>query len=134
MLNTPQQDPSRSRSSWSLHGGHQHGVQFYSQDKFLLEELSQYIGQAVLAGYSAVVVATDQHRNGLLQRLTALGLDVPDLLEKGRFVELEARQVLSEFMVEGWPNEKRFADVIGGDRHAIFRVLGERSTASGCVR
>ncbi|MGA8431291.1 MAG: MEDS domain-containing protein [Candidatus Sulfotelmatobacter sp.] len=114
MLNTPQQDPSRSRSSWSLHGGHQHGVQFYSQDKFLLEELSQYIGQALLAGNSAVVVATDQHRNGLLQRLTALGLDVPDLLEKGRFVELEARQVLSEFMVEGWPNEKRFADVIGG--------------------
>jgi len=112
MLNTTP-DPSRSPSAWSLHGDHQHGVQFYSQDKFLLEELSRYLGQALMAGNSAVVVATDQHRNGLLQWLTALGLDIPDLLEKGRFVELDARQVLSEFMVEGWPNEERFEEIVG---------------------
>jgi signal transduction histidine kinase len=103
-----------SRSSWSHHGDHQHGVQFYSQDKFLLEELSQYIGQALAAGDSAVVVATDQHRNGLLQWLTAQGLDIAVLLEQGRFVAMDARQVLSEFMVDGWPNEERFNEVVGG--------------------
>ncbi|HEY4904233.1 MAG TPA: MEDS domain-containing protein [Candidatus Sulfotelmatobacter sp.] len=103
-----------SRSSWSHHGDHQHGVQFYSQDKFLLEELSQYIGQALAAGDSAVVVATDQHRNGLLQWLTAQGLDIAVLLEQGRFVAMDARQVLSEFMVDEWPNEERFNEVVGG--------------------
>jgi hypothetical protein len=34
------------KGSWSRRGNHQHGVQFYSQDKFLLEELSEYIGHS----------------------------------------------------------------------------------------
>jgi len=101
-----------SQSSWSRHD-YQHGVQFYSQDKFLLEELSGYIGGALRAGDAAIVVATQQHRDGLLQWLTAQGLDVTPLLEQGRFVSLDARQTLAAFMVEGWPNEERFSDVVG---------------------
>src|SRR6202166_5453956 len=101
------------KGSWSQHGDHQHGVQFYSQDKFLLEELSEYIGGALRAGDAAVVVATEAHRNGLLQWVTAQGLDVTDLLVQGRFVALDARQTLAAFMVEGWPNEELFNKVIG---------------------
>lgn len=101
-------------SSWSQHGEHQHGVQFYSQDKFLLEELSQYIGSALRAGDAAVVVATEQHRNGLLPWLTAQGLDIAAFLEQGRLVAADAEQVLATFMSEGWPNEDRFRDVVGG--------------------
>ncbi|HXM65536.1 MAG TPA: MEDS domain-containing protein [Candidatus Acidoferrum sp.] len=104
---------SATQGSWSKHGDHQHGVQFYSQDKFLLEELSGYIGGALRAGDAAVVVATEAHRNGLLQWVTAQGLDVTDLLVQGRFVALDARQTLAAFMVEGWPNEELFNKVIG---------------------
>jgi signal transduction histidine kinase len=102
-----------NQSSWSHRGNHQHGVQFYSDDKFLLEELSGYVGGALRAGDVAIVVATDQHRDGLLQWLTAQGLDVASLLERGRLVSLDARQTLATFMVEGWPNEDRFNDVVG---------------------
>jgi signal transduction histidine kinase len=107
------QDQSRE-SSWSQHGSHQHGVQFYSQDKFLLEELGEYIGNVLRAGDAAVVVATEQHRDGLLPWLTAQGLDVGALLEKGRFVAMDAEQVLATFILDGWPSEERFNDVVGG--------------------
>jgi signal transduction histidine kinase len=102
------------RGSWSEHGDHQHGVQFYTEDKFLLQELSQYIGGALRSGDAAVVVATEQHRNGLLQWLTAQGLNVAALLEEGRFVAMDAAEVLARFMSNGWPDEERFNDVVGG--------------------
>jgi signal transduction histidine kinase len=105
---------SGSQSSWSRHGDHQHGVQFYSQDKFLLEELSRYICDALRAGDAAVVVATEEHRDGLLQWLTAQSLDIPALLEEGKLVITDAGQLLSEFMSDGWPNEDRFNEVVGG--------------------
>jgi len=102
-----------NEGSWSRHGEHHHGVQFYSQDKFLLEELSAYVGNALQAGDAAVVVATEQHRDSLLPWLTARGLDIAALLEEGRLVSLDAEQVLATFMSDGWPNEKRFNEVVG---------------------
>jgi signal transduction histidine kinase len=103
-----------NKGSWSHHGNHQHGVQFYAQDKFLLDELSEYIGNALRGGDAAIVVATEQHRNALLQWLTAQGLDVARLLERGQFVAADARTVLDSFMLEGSPNEDRFNHVVGG--------------------
>ncbi len=105
--------PLVNQSSWSGHGDHPHGVQFYSQDKFLLEELSGYIGNALRAGDAALVVATDQHRNGLLQWLAAQGLDVTTPVAQGRLVLLDARQTLASFSVEGEPNQDRFNEVVG---------------------
>jgi signal transduction histidine kinase len=102
------------QGSWSQHGDHRHGVQFYSQDKFLLQELSEYIGNALRAGEAAIVVATEEHRGGLLPWLTAQGLDVAELLEQGRFVAMDAEQVLATFMSDGWPDEERFNEVVGG--------------------
>lgn len=103
-----------SQSSWSQHGDHQHGVQFYSQDKFLLEELSRYSGDALRAGDGAIVVATEEHRDSLLQWLTAQALDIHALLEQGRLVITDAGQLLATFMSDGWPNEDRFNEVVGG--------------------
>jgi hypothetical protein len=109
-------DGSRERAprgSWSQHGDHQHGVQFYSQDKFLLEELSEYVGSALRAGDAAVIVATDTHRNGLLQWMAAQGLDIAAFVEQGRLVITDAAELLSQFMSEGWPSQERFDDVVG---------------------
>jgi signal transduction histidine kinase len=123
------------KGSWSQAGEHQHGVQFYSQDKFLLEGLSEYIGNALRAGEAAVVVATEQHRDGLLPWLTAQGLDVAALIEQGRLVSLDAEKVLATFMSDGWPNQERFNDVVGeiiakavtcaGDDHPRVAIFGE---------
>ena len=114
---TPTTDSAQTRiqkRSWHQHGDHPHGVQFYSQDKFLLEELSEYIGNALRGEDAAIVVATDVHRNGLLQWLTAQGLDVAALVERGRLVVIDAAQLLTAFMSDGWPNEEQFNEVVGG--------------------
>ena len=112
--------------SWSQHEGHQHRVQFYSADKFLIEELSHYVSHALHAGDAAVVVATKKHREGFLQRLTADGLDVRTPIEQGRLITLDAAKTLSTFMVEGWPDQQLFTDVIGGviDKAAVTTNRG----------
>jgi signal transduction histidine kinase len=113
--------------SWSQHGDHPHGVQFYSQDKFLLEELSEYIGSALRAGDAAIVVATESHRDGLLQWLTARGLDIAALIEQGHLVITDAAELLSRFMSDGWPNQERFNAVVGTIvAKALARAEGTR--------
>lgn len=100
-------------SIWFQHDGHHHGVQFYSEDTFLIEELSRYVSHALHAGDAAVVVATNEHREGLIQRLTAQGVQIATPIEQRRFIALDAAQTLSTFMVEGWPDEKLFTNAIG---------------------
>ena len=46
-----------------------HTVQFYREDAFLLDEISRFIGTALGAGDAALVIATEDHREGLIQRL-----------------------------------------------------------------
>lgn len=39
-----------------------HTAQFYSDGVFFLDELSRYIGTALISGDAAVVIATEAHR------------------------------------------------------------------------
>ena len=93
---------------------HQHSVQFYSDDSFLLDALSRFMGSAIGAGDAAIVIATEDHRTTLAQQLSARGLDVTKAVEQGRYVALDAAATLAQFMVDGWPDEKRFVELIGG--------------------
>ena len=91
-----------------------HSVQFYRDDKFLLETLSRFIGSALGAGDAGVVIATPKHREELHARLKARGLDVDAIVQQGRYVALDAAETLEQFMVNGWPDEARFVELIGG--------------------
>jgi signal transduction histidine kinase len=90
-----------------------HAVQFYGEDSFLLDELSRFIGAALGAGDTAVVMATKAHRDGLTERLQSLGLDVTRAFEQGRYVSLDAAETLAKFMRGNWPNAALFTEVIG---------------------
>lgn len=109
----------------SGHVGHlAHTVQFYGEDDSLLNELTRFIGTALSAGDSAVVIATKAHRDGLARRLQSLGLNATRALEQGRYVSLDAAETLAEFMVEGWPDAERFTEVLGS-------VLAQAAAAAG---
>ncbi|MDB5074058.1 MAG: sensor histidine kinase, partial [Chloroflexi bacterium] len=103
--------PPHSRDCIALGG---HNVQFYSDDAFLLDDLSRHIGSALGAGEAGLVIATKSHRDGLAQRLTARGLDLNLAATLGRYVALDAAETLSKFMVGGRPDAERFAGVVGG--------------------
>jgi len=90
-----------------------HAVQFYERESYLLDSVSEYIGSALSAASAGILIATPPHRDGVAQRLSARGLDVVGAGAQGRYVALDARDTLSRFMVDGWPDQARFDDTIG---------------------
>jgi DNA-binding NarL/FixJ family response regulator len=92
---------------------HRHAVQFYSDDTFLLDGLTQFIGNALKAGSAVIVVATESHRERLLPRLQAHGLDTGAAIEQGRYISLDAADALATFMVSGMPDPVRFLKFFG---------------------
>jgi PAS domain S-box-containing protein len=93
--------------------GSGHFVQFYQADPFLINSLSEFIGAGLRAGEVCIVLATKPHRESLEVRLKQEGLQVAAVLEQGQYIPVDAAATLAEFMVDGWPDEVRFADVIG---------------------
>ncbi len=91
-----------------------HSVHFYSDDAFLLDALSRFIGTALGAGDGALVIATKPHRDGLAQRLQARGLDISNPIKHGRYIPLDAEETLAKFMRDGMPDRDLFFGVMGG--------------------
>src|ERR1700730_13026323 len=76
-----------------------HAIQFYSGDGFVLDSLSRFVSTALEAGDSCLVLATQAHLEGLAERLKARGVDTNRAIKKGRYVTVDAFQVLSRLMV-----------------------------------
>ncbi len=90
-----------------------HAVQFYEHEAYLLDSVSEHIGSALSAASAGILIATAPHRDGVAHRLTARGLDVAGAGAQGRYVALDARDTLTRFMVDGWPDPARFDDTVG---------------------
>ncbi len=126
--------PLVPHSDWDETSGSGHFVQFYDEDVFLLDAVSRFIGTALGSGGAAIVIATSAHRDGLSRALTDRGLDVGTIGACGRYITLDAAATLSEFLIDGWPDEARFMQILGGaveraaaaaDRDRPVRAFGE---------
>src|SRR6185437_16386944 len=93
---------------------HAHAVQFYGDDAYLLDGLTRFIGGALGAGDSSIIIATKAHRDGLAKRLLGCGVDLAVATQQGRFVALDAAETLAKFMVNDWTDCERFYQVVGG--------------------
>jgi len=91
-----------------------HEVGFYFDDRRLLDDLTQFVGAALKIGNAAIVVATESHREILLPRLQAHGIDVIGAVEEGRYIALDAAGALSAFMLNGMPDPGQFLKLLGG--------------------
>ena len=85
-----------------------HDAIFYSDDRWLLEDVAQFIGKSLKAGNAAIVVATKSHRNHLLPMLQTRGSDVDAAAEQGRYIALDAADTLSRILVHGTIDPVRF--------------------------
>jgi signal transduction histidine kinase/ActR/RegA family two-component response regulator len=118
-------------SDWSAMSDTDHFVQFYETDGFLLGSLSGFIGTALTSGQAAIVIATQEHREGLDRLLLGSGLDVANARAGGRYVAMDAAETLSKFMVDGFPDPGAFQQLMGGvigsvtDGRAGVRAFGE---------
>ena len=97
----------------STEASRRHEVGFHSDDASLLDDVTHFIGTALLAGNAAIVVATQSHQISLLPRLQVYGVDTAAVIEQGRYISLDAAETLSMFMLNGMPDSVRFLRVLG---------------------
>jgi hypothetical protein len=116
---------------WSDMGASDHVIQLYDEDDHLLQAVSRFTGAGLEAGEAAVVIATQPHREDIEARLWAHGLDLTTAHAQGQYVPLDAAETLSQVMIDGWPDARRFVDVVGAviaraeGRYPRVRVFGE---------
>jgi DNA-binding NarL/FixJ family response regulator len=92
---------------------HHHEVGFYSDDKHFLDQVTKFVGAALKAGNAAIVVATESHRESLLPRLKAYGVDLAVAIDQDSYIALDAAETLSAFMVNDLPDPVRFLEAFG---------------------
>src|SRR5207244_7638194 len=90
-------------TQWHDHDHHGHVVQFYSEDEFLVDAISRFIGVTLSAGDAAVVLATKTHREGIARRLEERGLDITNGELKGRYFDVHAAETVCLLMLECRP-------------------------------
>ena len=96
-------------------GGDEHFVQFYENDAFLVEGVTDYIGSALALGDKGIVIATKPHLEALEENLRHRGFLAGDPSSNNdKYLPLEADTLIPKFMVNGMPDEMRFIDVMGG--------------------
>ena len=124
--------PLAPRVQWPDADHHGHVVQFYAEDAALLDSIARFIATALEAGDTAVVIATQAHRDGLRQRLADRGLDVEGAIRRGHFMALDAADTLSKFMRDGSVDPRAFTNVVGGvfDRARAVAGVGPRRVAA----
>ena len=110
-----------------------HEVQFYSDDASFLAGFTRFVEAALEAGNAVIVVVTESHRNSLLQRLQARGVDIFAAIEKGSYIPLDVADTLSTFMVNDLPDPVRFLKIAGDLVAAAAKAAkGERPRVAAC--
>lgn len=110
---------------------HGHVVQLYGEDEQLLHRsVSRYLGQALSRDDGVLVIASPEHRNAFVCRLSDEGCDPVSAIRTGRLVLLDAEEMLSRFMVDGQPDWPLFEAAAGDAIRAIQTHVGHPRLAA----
>jgi hypothetical protein len=105
---------SRAEVFWNEIAPCDHVVQIYDNDGFFLDALAGYVGGGINSGDCCIVIATKAHLEALHDRLRRHVVRVDTLISDKRYIPLEADDILSRFIVNGWPDETLFMKTISG--------------------
>lgn len=112
----------------------EHTAHFYDSEEQFLRNLTDFVLEGLAVGESAIVIATPEHESALRLRLAEAGIDVDFAIENDRYIPLDAEETLAKFMVNGWPDGQRFANLVGQvikratAGHRQTRAFGEMVT------
>jgi PAS domain S-box-containing protein/excisionase family DNA binding protein len=104
-----------------------HLVQFYENEKYLIDSVREYIQN----GDSAIVIATQDHINKLEEGLEFYGLEINEARHNNQYVALDAVKTLDKFMVRDMPSRRLFMEHVGKlvkdtvRPHSKLRAFGE---------
>jgi len=113
-------------------GPGRHAVQFGSEPRAFLDDLSGLLAAAMQRGDLVAIIATEATRDGVTQRLLASGCNLASAAVRGMYMSLDATEAVSQIMVNGRLDVTRIAAVVEDferSRRAIFAanvtVVGE---------
>jgi len=120
-----------SKDFWAEIAPSEHVVQIYENDKVFLDLLHGFVSEGFDAGDCVIVIATPSHLQALDQRLEASGYNLLQLESNKNYFPLEAEMVLSKFIINDWPDEALFnqvvTDLLSHAKSGLkqFRAFGE---------
>jgi len=89
-----------------------HVVQIYEDDQAFLDLLGGFVTGGIYSDDCVIVIATKEHLTALEDRMKSNDLNVFELKLRDQYIPLNAEQTLSEFMIDGWPDEALFSHLI----------------------
>lgn len=107
--------------------GHFHAVRFYETRQSLCRMVAEFLGEGLIVGQPALVVATPEHGDGIVAELRARHFDTDKMTAAGDLLVLDARELLSTFMEDGHPDGARFNVSVP---EAISRVRAGRTNVT----
>lgn len=115
------------KQSASVTSGHFHAVRFYQDEQSLYRIVADFIGDGIVAGEPAVVIATPVHGEEITRELEALSCDVSRVRASGELQILDAEETLSMFMKDCVPDPAAFRRTVGG---ALDKATAGRTDAT----
>ncbi len=123
---------SKANIFWGEIASRDHVLQIYETDGVLLDTLAGFICGGISANDACIVIATPAHLGELEDRLTSYGVPVANLIEDYQYIPIYAEKLLSNFMVNGRPNERKFKNIVSslvnrarGVNNRNIRAFGE---------
>jgi DNA-binding NarL/FixJ family response regulator len=91
-----------------------HEVGFYANDASLVDGFARFIETALESGSRVTFIATELHRNSVLQRLKSDAVNIDWLIEQRRYASLDVVEALGTVMgSDGLPDPVLCAKVLG---------------------
>jgi hypothetical protein len=90
-----------------------HSVHFYDTNQALIERLCGIVASGFKLGNAVLIVATQDHREQLMDALEQSGIAVEAHIREERFVICDAKEMLSRFMVGRLPDTGLFLASMG---------------------
>jgi hypothetical protein len=98
----------RANAFWAEMSACDHFVQIYESEEVFMDILASFVSEALKEDHVAVVIATPPHRQELNERLMESGHDLASLRFQEQFISLDAEEMLTKFMGNGWVDDDLF--------------------------
>jgi hypothetical protein len=103
---------SSAKIFWAEIAPTEHVVQIYENDENFLDLLLGFVCDGISSKDCTIVIGTSVHLTSLNEKLETRGIDVGYMVKEGYYVPLDAEEALSKFMINGWPDENLFIDLV----------------------
>ena len=106
---------------------HRHEILLCHDDAAILESLAHFIAKALNAGNAAIALATESHRDSLLQKLRAQGVRIDAAIQQGTYISLDANEPTDPVEFLEAIRGLREAAAMAGKKYPRVAFCGERA-------